>query len=124
VDAACDEEARAEGEALPRVVVAGDDDGRDAEVGDPGEHVVEELDRLGGRDRVEVAAEMDAVNPIFIPRNHLVEAALDAATAGDLGPFERHHGYVTDPFTQRSGREYEEPAPDAIDERFRTICGT
>ena len=30
---------------------------------------------------------MDLVNPIYIPRNHLVEEALAAATAGDLGPF-------------------------------------
>ena len=29
---------------------------------------------------------MDRVNPIYIPRNHLVEEALTAATAGDLDP--------------------------------------
>ena len=29
---------------------------------------------------------MDRANPIYIPRNHLVEEALAAATAGDLGP--------------------------------------
>ena len=32
---------------------------------------------------------MDRVNPVYIPRNHLVEEALTAATAGDLAPFER-----------------------------------
>ena len=32
---------------------------------------------------------MDAVNPVYIPRNYLVEEALDAATSGDLEPFER-----------------------------------
>ena len=32
---------------------------------------------------------MDRVNPVYIPRNHLVEEALAAATAGDLEPFER-----------------------------------
>ena len=30
---------------------------------------------------------MDRVNPLYIPRNHLVEEALTAATAGDLEPF-------------------------------------
>src|SRR6202020_3684069 len=30
------------------------------------------------------AAVMDRSNPIYIPRNHLVEEALTAATAGDL----------------------------------------
>ena len=34
------------------------------------------------------AAEMRAVNPLYIPRNHLVEAALVAAIAGDYRPFE------------------------------------
>lgn len=38
-----------------------------------------------GRDPATVAAAMDAVNPVYIPRNHLVEEALAAAsTAGDL----------------------------------------
>ena len=34
------------------------------------------------------AAELLAANPAVIPRNHLVEAALEAATAGDMAPFE------------------------------------
>ncbi len=33
-------------------------------------------------------AAMRAVNPAYIPRNHLVEDALTAATTGDLAPFE------------------------------------
>jgi uncharacterized protein YdiU (UPF0061 family) len=32
---------------------------------------------------------MDRVNPVYVPRNHLVEEALVAATAGDLEPVER-----------------------------------
>ena len=27
---------------------------------------------------------MDRVNPVYVPRNHLVEEALSAATEGDL----------------------------------------
>ena len=38
-------------------------------------------------------------------RNHLVEAALDAATAGDMTPFEELVGVVSDPFTERDGAE-------------------
>ena len=33
------------------------------------------------------AAAMDRVNPVYIPRNHLVEEALAAATSDDLDPF-------------------------------------
>ena len=68
---------------------------------------------------------MDAVNPVYIPRNHLVEEALAAATAGDLDPFRRLLGAVTSPFDERPGLErYAEPAPDEFGAGFRTFCGT
>ena len=40
---------------------------------------------------------MDRTNPVYIPRNHLVEEALAAATAGDLEPLERLLDAVTRP---------------------------
>ena len=49
------------------------------------------------RDAATVAAAMDRVNPVYIPRNHLVEAALTAATDGDLAPFEELLDVVTRP---------------------------
>jgi serine/tyrosine/threonine adenylyltransferase len=67
---------------------------------------------------------MDAVNPVYIPRNHLVEDALAAATAGELGPFERLVDVVTRPFEERPGLEaYAAPAaPGGVP--YRTFCGT
>ena len=57
---------------------------------------------------------MDRVNPVYIPRNHQVEEALAAATAGDLGPFERLVDVVTRPFDERPGLEaYAAPAPSS-----------
>lgn len=67
---------------------------------------------------------MDRVNPLCIPRNHLVEEALDAATAGDLGPFGRLLEAVRQPFEERPGLErYAEPAPQDFGQ-YRTFCGT
>ncbi|MER7795974.1 protein adenylyltransferase SelO [Microbacterium sp. NPDC096154] len=67
---------------------------------------------------------MDAVNPVYIPRNHLVEEALAAATDGDLAPLGRLWEAVTDPYTQRPGFErYAEPAPEDFG-AYRTFCGT
>jgi uncharacterized protein YdiU (UPF0061 family) len=67
---------------------------------------------------------MDAVNPAYIPRNHLVEDALAHATAGDLGPYERLVAAVTAPFDERPGLEaYARPAP-AQDAPYVTYCGT
>jgi uncharacterized protein YdiU (UPF0061 family) len=67
---------------------------------------------------------MDRTNPVYIPRNHLVEEALDAATAGDLAPLERLLEVVTRPFDERPGLErYTAPAPESAGP-YRTFCGT
>jgi serine/tyrosine/threonine adenylyltransferase len=61
---------------------------------------------------------------VYIPRNHLVEAALDAATAGDMAPFHELLDVITHPFDERPGLEqYAQPAP--LDSPpHRTFCGT
>ena len=68
---------------------------------------------------------MDEVNPLYIPRNHLVEEALAAATDGSLDPLDRLLDAVTRPFEQRSGLErHAAPAPQDFAATFRTFCGT
>ena len=68
---------------------------------------------------------MDRVNPVYIPRNHLVEEALAAATAGDLAPFERLVEVVIAPFEERPGLErYAAGAPEDFGATYRTFCGT
>jgi uncharacterized protein YdiU (UPF0061 family) len=72
----------------------------------------------------EVAAAMDRTNPVYIPRNHLVEEALAAATAGDLGPFTQLVEVLAHPFDERPGLErYAEPAPEG-GAPYQTFCGT
>ncbi|MCP9274740.1 protein adenylyltransferase SelO [Mycolicibacterium arenosum] len=67
---------------------------------------------------------MDRVNPVYVPRNHLVEEALTAATDGDLAPVTRLLAAVSQPFDERPGFErYAEPAPDDFG-RYQTFCGT
>ncbi|WP_156753678.1 protein adenylyltransferase SelO [Actinokineospora pegani] len=68
---------------------------------------------------------MDRVNPVYIPRNHLVEEALAAATEGDTAPFERLVAAVRDPYTERDGLDrYAEPAPGDFGAGYQTFCGT
>jgi serine/tyrosine/threonine adenylyltransferase len=75
-------------------------------------------------DRAAVAAAMNRVNPVYIPRNHLVEEALTAATAGDLAPFRRLVDVVSDPYEQRPDLDdYARPAPEGCDP-YVTYCGT
>jgi uncharacterized protein YdiU (UPF0061 family) len=67
---------------------------------------------------------MDRVNPVYIPRNHLVEEALTAATEGDLDPLQRLLDAVTRPYDERPGLErYAAPAPQDFG-TYRTFCGT
>jgi uncharacterized protein YdiU (UPF0061 family) len=67
---------------------------------------------------------MDRVNPVYIPRNHLVEEALTAATDGDLDPLAALLDAVTAPFDERPGLgRYAAPAPADFG-AYRTFCGT
>jgi uncharacterized protein YdiU (UPF0061 family) len=71
------------------------------------------------------SAAMKATNPMFIPRNHLVEAAISAATARqDFQPFERLLEVVVRPYEDSAGEEvYSMPARP--EEYVRaTFCGT
>jgi serine/tyrosine/threonine adenylyltransferase len=67
---------------------------------------------------------MGRVNPAYIPRNHLVEEALAAATGGDLDPLQRLLAAVTAPYDERPGLErYAAAAPESFG-AYRTFCGT
>jgi serine/tyrosine/threonine adenylyltransferase len=74
--------------------------------------------------RVAIADAMDRVNPVYIARNHHVEAALVAATDGDMAPFHQLVDVLTRPFDERPGLEaYAAPAPASFG-AYQTFCGT
>ena len=80
-------------------------------------------DALLPADRSAVAEAMNRVNPVYVPRNHRVEQALAAATAGDLGPFRRLVEVVSDPYTPRPGHD-DDALPDPGTDPYVTYCGT
>jgi len=67
---------------------------------------------------------MRRVNPIFIPRNHRVEEAIQGALRGDYAAFERLNAVLARPFEEQPEHaELERPAEPG--ERVeRTFCGT
>ena len=68
---------------------------------------------------------MDAANPVYIPRNHFVEAALTAALEqGDMAPFDRLAEALARPFERRAGFEELETAGPEGQPPYRTFCGT
>jgi serine/tyrosine/threonine adenylyltransferase len=67
---------------------------------------------------------MDRVNPVYVPRNHLVEEALAAATDGDLDPVRTLLEAVCAPYDERPDlKRYANPAPDHFG-AYQTFCGT
>ena len=87
------------------------------------------LARWQARSAADPAARAEAMrlaNPLYIPRNHLVEAALSAAVEqGDQAPFERLLSVLQRPFDARDGLEdYAVPAPPETMAGYRTFCGT
>jgi len=69
-------------------------------------------------------AVMHAANPKFIPRNHRIEAMIQAAVGGDFKPFEEILGVVSRPFDEQPdmGRYADPPRPD--ERVLQTFCGT
>jgi uncharacterized protein YdiU (UPF0061 family) len=71
------------------------------------------------------AQAMNAVNPAYIPRNHLVEESLEAAGQGDLAPFEKLLAVLQHPFAERPElKRYAQPATPEAAAGYRTFCGT
>jgi len=84
-------------------------------------------DRLDaeGRDDATRQAAMRSANPAYIPRNHLVEAALNAAVDdGDLEPLHDLRAVLQTPFTDQPGQERFERPPAPEEEVTATFCGT
>ena len=81
---------------------------------------------LEPQDEATRRAAMQAVNPLYIPRNHRVEAALKAAIENDdYGPFEELLVVLARPFEERAEfAAYAEPPSEDDRRNFRTYCGT
>jgi uncharacterized protein YdiU (UPF0061 family) len=77
-----------------------------------------------GRATTLVKEEMNKVNPLYIPRNHQVEKAIEAAMEGDLTVFNEMNEVLTNPFTyQENLHQYSVP-PLPKQEVKATFCGT
>lgn len=69
-------------------------------------------------------AAMRAANPVLIPRNHQVEAAIQAAYANDFAPFHRLVDALADPFAPQADYADLEAAPQPAERVTETFCGT
>ena len=68
---------------------------------------------------------MKTHNPAFIPRNHMVEQALDEAVKGDLTLFKRLLSVLSKPYQyQNNSEKFMEPSNLDFEMSYQTFCGT
>jgi len=77
-----------------------------------------------GRDDAERRRAMRAANPRFIPRNHRVQEAIDAANRGDLGPLDELLTVVASPYDDHPELAAYEHPPEPHERVRQTFCGT
>ncbi len=82
--------------------------------------------RVGSQatESVEALAVMNSVNPIFIPRNHRIEQAIQEAVAGDLTVFRDLNVVLAQPFLEQPQYAHYAEAPEPNERVTQTFCGT
>ncbi len=67
---------------------------------------------------------MKKSNPVIIPRNHQVEAALTAATDGNFAPFNELLTALKDPYNESEVITVYQSPPSPSERVYQTFCGT
>lgn len=66
---------------------------------------------------------MDKQNPCYIPRNHIIENAIEEAINGDMSEIYKMNEYLKNPYEEQDiSKEYYYPTKEG--ERYVTYCGT
>ena len=78
----------------------------------------------GGRAPAEIAAAMNAVNPLYIPRNHRIEQAIRSAVDGDTAMFAELATVLARPFDEQPEYARYAEAPEPEERVAQTFCGT
>ena len=63
-------------------------------------------------------------NPIYIPRNHLVESAITATISGDFSKMNKLLEILEDPYVLKKNTETYQQPPTKSEEVLQTFCGT
>ena len=69
-------------------------------------------------------ATMQTANPVFIPRNHRIEAVIEAARDKNFAPFHQLHAVLQRPFEEQEENSTFEDPPLAHEVVQATFCGT
>ena len=80
--------------------------------------------RLADTDHAKASKLMRSHNPVYIPRNHRIEEAIQAAYQGDYDPFHRLNDLLRSPFDEQTEADQYETAPKPDEIVQATFCGT
>jgi uncharacterized protein YdiU (UPF0061 family) len=68
---------------------------------------------------------MNKTNPVFIPRNHIVEQALDESINGNTNLFVTLCGIVSNPYKYQDNlKKFTDPSDLDFERSYQTFCGT
>jgi uncharacterized protein YdiU (UPF0061 family) len=80
------------------------------------------LERMNDGER---QAGMQSLNPVYIPRNHQIEAVIRAAEDhNDFAPFHALHDVLQNPFQRQEGKDHYMLPPAPHEVVLQTFCGT
>jgi len=74
--------------------------------------------------QIEILKLMQAQNPLFIPRNHLVESALEDAIQGNKSKFNELLNFISKPYDYKPNHNNFQTIPSGFDDNYKTFCGT
>jgi len=77
-----------------------------------------------GATPAQVSVPLNTANPAFIPRNHRVEQAIQAALKNDYAPFERLIDVLATPYAAQPANEDLMAPAEAHEAVHQTFCGT
>ena len=67
---------------------------------------------------------MQTQNPLVIPRNHLVESALEDAIQGNKSQFNELINLISKPYNYKPNHNNFQTIPSGFDDCYKTFCGT
>ena len=76
------------------------------------------------RKRVKNIDHLDKINPLYIPRNHQVEKAIQEAYQNDFSHFHKLHQVLKTPYTEQEKASGFELPPTKDNRVYQTFCGT
>ena len=79
---------------------------------------------MAARNLLKVNEALSDVNPVYIPRNHLVEEVIMQAVSGELAPLDELLEAVTNPYRESPKFSRLTQAPESTGTCYRTFCGT